>query len=171
MVEKIDLEWSQFFVICMNTKVLIEHDWDISEPQVDIGGTNYVCNVDQGRDQICLQSQSRWGPYIRYIIYLQFWVKRGPNMPAIYLLGTIYACNLDFLNRFLTQDDHFQGVLIIFDIAGIYGPSPDKSDPIATADIAPRNPRVTRPADSGSYRRGVESYNMTHTGCTDTLKF
>ena len=27
-----------------------------------------------------------------------------------------------FLNRLLTQNDHFQGVLKIFEIAGIYGP-------------------------------------------------
>ena len=44
-------------------------------------------------------------------------------MPAISVsIGTIYACNLDFLNSFLTQDDHFQGVLKIFEIAAIYGP-------------------------------------------------
>ena len=40
-------------------------------------------------------------------------------MPAISVsIGTIYAC----LNSFLTQGDHFQGVLKIFEIAGIYGP-------------------------------------------------
>ena len=27
-----------------------------------------------------------------------------------------------FLNGILTQDDHFQGVFKIFEIAGIYGP-------------------------------------------------
>ena len=27
-----------------------------------------------------------------------------------------------FLNRVLTQDDHLQGILKIFEIAGIYGP-------------------------------------------------
>ena len=32
------------------------------------------------------------------------------------------ACNVDFLNSFLTQDDHFQGVLKIFEIVGIHGP-------------------------------------------------
>ena len=38
-------------------------------------------------------------------------------------LGTKYACNLDlFFKSFLTQDDHFQSVLKIFEIAGIYGP-------------------------------------------------
>ena len=49
-------------------------------------------------------------------------------------LGTKYACNFSFdwdhiclhsrffLNSFLTQDDHFQGVFKIFEIAGIYGP-------------------------------------------------
>ena len=48
-------------------------------------------------------------------------------------LRTKYACNLSqdgdhiclqsrkFLNSFLTQDDHFQGVLKIFEIAGIFG--------------------------------------------------
>ena len=52
-------------------------------------------------------------------------------------MGTIYACNLDFfLNSFLTQDDHFQGVLKILrlqaymvpsetEIAGIFGPYRD----------------------------------------------
>ena len=49
-------------------------------------------------------------------------------------LGIKYAFNFSFdrnhiclqsrifLNSFLTQDDHFQGVLKIFEIAGIYGP-------------------------------------------------
>ena len=38
------------------------------------------------------------------------------------VIGTIYACNLDILNSFLTQDDHFQCVLKILEISGIYGP-------------------------------------------------
>ena len=47
----------------------------------------------------------------------------GAIMPAMSVLtGTIYACKLDFLNGFLTQDDPLQGVLKIFEIAGIYGP-------------------------------------------------
>ena len=82
-------------------------------------GTKYACNLDNVGDQICPQSQSR----------------RGPYMPAILVtIGIKYACNLGskggqiclqsrfFLNSFLTQDDHFQGVLKIFEIAGIYGP-------------------------------------------------
>ena len=59
-------------------------------------------------------------------------------MPAISVsIETIYACNLDFLNSFLTQDDHFQGVLKILrlqaymvpsetEIAGIFGPYRDQ---------------------------------------------
>ena len=45
-------------------------------------------------------------------------------MPAISVkMGTIYACNLDFFEiAFLTQDDHFLGVLKIFEIVGIHGP-------------------------------------------------
>ena len=44
-------------------------------------------------------------------------------MPAISVsIGTIYAYNLDFLNSFLTLDDHFQGVLKIFEIVDMFGP-------------------------------------------------
>ena len=40
----------------------------------------------------------------------------SPNMPAISI----------FLNSFLTQDDHIQGYLKIFGIAGIFGPYLDR---------------------------------------------
>ena len=64
----------------------------------NIGGTNYACNFGCDRDQICLQSWSRWGPNMSAIvedqICLQSWFKMGPNMPAISVtIGTIYACN------------------------------------------------------------------------------
>ena len=44
-------------------------------------------------------------------------------MPAIVSDGD-HLClqSRIFLNRVLTQDDHFQGILKIFEIAGIYGP-------------------------------------------------
>ena len=84
-------------------------------------GTKYACNLDNVGNQICPQSQSR----------------RGPFMPAILVtIGTKYACNFSFdrdhiclqsriiLNSFLTQDDHFQGVLKILEIAAIYGLQP-----------------------------------------------
>ena len=47
-------------------------------------------------------------------------------MPAIVSDGD-HLClqSRIFLNRVLTQDDHFQGILKIFEIAGIYGPHPD----------------------------------------------
>ena len=75
-------------------------------------GTKYACNLTQDWDHICLE----------------IWFKRGPSMPAISVsIGTIYACNRIclqspiFLNSFLTREDHFQGVLKNFEIAGIYG--------------------------------------------------
>ena len=55
-------------------------------------------------------------------------------LAILVVIGTKYACNLGskggqiclqsrfFLNSFLTQDDHFQGVFKIFEIAGIYCP-------------------------------------------------
>ena len=58
----------------------------------------------------------------------------GIILAILVVKGTKYACNLSqdgdhiclqsriFLNSFLTQDDHFQGVFKIFEIAGIYGP-------------------------------------------------
>ena len=70
-------------------------------------GTKYACNLDHVGDQICLQSQSRRGPYMPAIVSVE---------DHICLQSRI------FLNSFLTQDDHFQGVLKIFEIAGIYGP-------------------------------------------------
>ena len=59
-------------------------------------GTKYACNLDHVGDQICLQSR------------------------------IFYSYNLEFLNSFLTQDDHFPGVLKNFEIAGIYGPQRDQ---------------------------------------------
>ena len=57
-------------------------------------------------------------------------------LTILVVIGTKYACNLDHvgdqiclqfqLNSFLTQDDHLQGVLKIFEIAGIYGPHLDR---------------------------------------------
>ena len=62
------------------------------------------------------------------------WCIRGAIMLAILVQkGTKYACYFSFdrdhiclqsrifSNSFLTQDDHFQGVFKIFEIAGIYG--------------------------------------------------
>ena len=40
-------------------------------------------------------------------------------LAILVVIGTIYACNFSFL----TQDDHFHGVLKIFEIAGIYAPN------------------------------------------------
>ena len=78
-------------------------------------------SVDQNCDGMCMPSRD-------YLLHILFWTTNNigegrPIIPAISVkVGTIYACNFDFLNRFLTQDDHFQDVLKIFEIAGIYGP-------------------------------------------------
>ena len=75
---------------------------------LDVIWTKYASNLGQDRDHICLQS---------YLL--------GPYMPTISI----------FFNSFLAQDDHFQGVLKVFEIdmwsptdtilteiAGIFGP-------------------------------------------------
>ena len=62
-------------------------------------GTEYACNLDSKGDQII------WSKYA-YNISL--------NGDQIWLQSRI------FKNSFLTQDDHFQGFLKIFEIAGIY---------------------------------------------------
>ena len=58
--------------------------------------TKYACNLDHVGDQICLQSQSRSGPFMPAIL-----VQKGAKYACNFSFDrdhnmvTIYACNLE----------------------------------------------------------------------------
>ena len=114
-------------------------------------GTKYACNLDHVGDQICLQSQSRWGPYMPAIlitigtkyacnlgskgdqICLQFQFRKGPYMPAIVSVGDHICLQFRFFKylfdprRSLSRCfKNFRDCRHIWSptdtIAGIYGP-------------------------------------------------